>query len=73
MIIGLAWSEPNQDGVGYEQVLTHVGQSAARSPVQLAAGQSGIRIARGDVSISPADEFHGDRAVTDGLETVDYL
>ncbi len=53
--------------------LTHVGQSAASSPVELAGGQGTIRVTGGHVSISPADEFHGDRAAADRLETVDYF
>lgn len=63
----------DKDGDGHVRVLTHVGQRAASSPVQLAAGQRAIRVARRDVPVSPADEIHGDRAATDRLETVDYL
>lgn len=62
-----------EDGNVYVQLLTHVGQSAGGHPVQLASGQRTIRVAGSDVSVSPADEIHGDRSTTDRLETVDYL
>lgn len=74
MVIDLANNlMQNEDGDVYVQVLTHVGQSAGGLPVQLALGQSAIRIAGGDVAGTTAHGVHWDRASAGQLETVDYL
>lgn len=63
----------NKDSKCLTALLTHVGQSAAGLPIQLAAGQAAIRVAGSDVSFPPFDEIHGDGTAADRLETFHHL
>lgn len=54
-----------------EIFLTHVGQITAGLPIQLAAGQTAIRVAGCDIAVPPSDEIHRHRPLADRLETLD--
>ena len=60
-------------GAPESTVLTHVGQSAAGLPIQLADRNTAIRVTRSHVSFSSLDEIHGDRTSTDRFETFHHV